>query len=71
MAHRLTDDQGSGSTGSPLNDQGIAGNASLKRRDYVRLGAAAVGLASGLGGGLVASSNAEKEFLTDFEEYAQ
>lgn len=71
MAHRLTDDQGSDSSVHTLNDQGIAGNVSLKRRDCVRFGAAALGIASGLGGGLVASSTADKEYLTDFAEYAQ
>lgn len=70
MAHRLTSKQESGSAGSSHNDQAIAGKSHLNRRDYVRLGAAAVGL-SAIGGSIAASSDAGSTFVTDFQEYAQ
>lgn len=70
MAHRLTGDQDSGSAGSRHNDQVIAGKTSLNRRDYVRLGAATIGL-SAIGGSAEASTGTTNEYQTDFREYSR
>lgn len=70
MVHRLPNDREPGSGASPSSDRGIGDSVSLNRRDCVRLGAAAVGLA-GLGTNAAASSGSETEFVTDFGEYGR
>lgn len=69
MAHRHSNNRESGSDAASSSDRGIGGTASLNRRDYVRLGAAAVGLA-GLGTS-AATSSAQTQFATTFQEYGQ
>jgi hypothetical protein len=65
MAHRLVGDRGSESHQTPRDDSNGERTTTLNRRQYVKLGAASVGvLATGSLGG--AASDSGNTYYTDF-----